>query len=207
MPQLIDRSGNRYGRLTVLRKDKSNNKGTFWLCCCDCGTRTVVSADNLGRNTRSCGCLQKEQLSQRSTTHGKSKSLTYKRWCAMHRRCTSDPYYAHVAVCNSWQSFEVFLLEMGECPIGYSLERIDNTKNYELTNCIWIPKNEQPKNTSRCVRIATDGHTAILSEWCRIRGLNYTTVRARLRRGWSAKEALELEPRTRNALSRRSVDL
>jgi hypothetical protein len=207
MPQFIDRSGHRYGRLTVLSRDKSRGTGTFWLCCCDCGNHTIVSGANLGRCTHSCGCLHNERLTEHSSTHGKSKSLTYTRWSSMHGRCKRNSYYAHVKVCESWESFEAFLLDMGECPIGYSLERIDNAKNYESTNCIWIPKNEQSKNTSRCVRIEINGKTNILSEWCHIYGLNYSTVRVRLGRGWSVKEALELEPRTRNALNRRSVDL
>ena len=57
--QSIDETGNRYGKLTVLYKDKLNahNDGMYWVCRCDCGNITTVKASNLRcSRTRSCGC-------------------------------------------------------------------------------------------------------------------------------------------------------
>lgn len=72
MGKLIDLTGRRFGRLTVLGREgiyKSPNQETFlltWRCRCDCGNETVVVANNLkfGR-TRSCGCLRAEKSRER----------------------------------------------------------------------------------------------------------------------------------------------
>ena len=56
----IDETGNRYGKLIVLRKDNTgtHDDGTYWICRCDCGNITTVKASNLrcARPVRSCGC-------------------------------------------------------------------------------------------------------------------------------------------------------
>lgn len=59
-PTLIDLTGERFGRLTVLRKDASAKNGKVkWLCCCACGKRVSVLSDSLrGGKTKSCGCAQ-----------------------------------------------------------------------------------------------------------------------------------------------------
>ena len=59
--------GRKFGRLTVIKKVEkileklSGHYRTTYLCTCDCGNETVVTAHSLlNNNTRSCGCLQKE---------------------------------------------------------------------------------------------------------------------------------------------------
>lgn len=60
--RLIDRTGCRYGRLTVLSQAESINHHTRWLCRCDCGNETEVFADGLqSGGTKSCGCLRSER--------------------------------------------------------------------------------------------------------------------------------------------------
>ena len=58
--KLIDLTGQRFGRLTVLRRDGYGNAWqTMWLCQCDCGNVSRVDRGNLVRGrTRSCGCLK-----------------------------------------------------------------------------------------------------------------------------------------------------
>lgn len=68
---LKDETGNRYGRLTVLYRDETKPKGrgkaVYWICQCDCGNITSVSANNLRQGQiKSCGCLSKELKSKRS---------------------------------------------------------------------------------------------------------------------------------------------
>lgn len=57
----IDLTGQRFGRLTVIRYDHSEHDGAHWLCICDCGTEKVI-AGYLLRNsaTKSCGCLKSD---------------------------------------------------------------------------------------------------------------------------------------------------
>lgn len=191
MPRLTDLTGQRFGRLVVTKRAPNKGQATAWYCQCDCGNTKSIAAVNLVHKiTHSCGCMKKELLAKRSATHGMSKSLTYTRWCAMQQRCKTDPYYAGVSVAPSWNCFENFLADMGMCPEGYSLERLDNNDGYNKLNCRWIPRKDQPKNTSRCVKLKINGVELILSEWCRRQGLPYGAVRARLKRGWLPEEAL-----------------
>ena len=66
MPKLIDLTGQKFGRLTVLYRDKEmeqekHNGTTFWRCECDCGNETSVAAGSLkGGRTNSCGCLSEQ---------------------------------------------------------------------------------------------------------------------------------------------------
>ena len=59
---LRDRTGERHGRLTVLRRGPSLGKTTRWWCECSCGRACVlVIASNLGRHAKSCGCWKEEE--------------------------------------------------------------------------------------------------------------------------------------------------
>ena len=61
-----DLTGQRFGRLTVLRQvpvPEGLTQNNYWLCRCDCGTERVVLASNLIRgHTKSCGCLKQRDL-------------------------------------------------------------------------------------------------------------------------------------------------
>ena len=64
---LIDLTGQRFGRLTVIERDKNkkNTSHTYWMCKCDCGNIKLINSDSLRNGkTQSCGCLNKEIISQ-----------------------------------------------------------------------------------------------------------------------------------------------
>lgn len=52
-----------------------------------------------------------------------------------------------------WFSVEAFYADMGECPQGYSLERIDNNRGYCKDNCKWASRIEQQKNRKYTVTL------------------------------------------------------
>ena len=65
MPPLIDLTGQKIGRWTVLEKAPSRNRKVFWKCQCDCGTiREVKSQILLSGESKSCGCYQKERAKE-----------------------------------------------------------------------------------------------------------------------------------------------
>lgn len=70
MSKVKDRTGERYGRLTVLslheiRKDAKGRSKTYWKCRCDCGNEKNVSASALESGaTKSCGCYRNEQIAK-----------------------------------------------------------------------------------------------------------------------------------------------
>ena len=64
MGKFIDETGNKYGRLTVIKKskNKTSNGSIKWICQCECGNICEVSGDSLRRgSTISCGCYLKEK--------------------------------------------------------------------------------------------------------------------------------------------------
>lgn len=63
--KLINLTGKKFSKLTVLERDFSRKTRTAWRCRCDCGQETVVFGNNLVRDhTKSCGCDKKyEDLS------------------------------------------------------------------------------------------------------------------------------------------------
>lgn len=59
MPKIIDRTGQRFGKLLVVERAASEpgRRGVHWCCACDCGGQRVVPAGYLRRAARlSCGC-------------------------------------------------------------------------------------------------------------------------------------------------------
>lgn len=72
---------------------------------------------------------------------GPVRSGTYNSWRAMRQRC-GDPRrrtYVGVEFDPSWHSFEGFLFDMGERPLGCDLSRRDHSLPYCMLNCEWVP--------------------------------------------------------------------
>lgn len=58
--KLLNLTGNRFGRLTVVNRAPRTYQ-TMWACVCDCGKKLSVSGANLRTgHTQSCGCLREE---------------------------------------------------------------------------------------------------------------------------------------------------
>lgn len=138
-----------------------------------------------------------------NSSHGhatKGLSPTYRSWSSMLGRVrgtgsTRDrKAYATVTVCDRWNSFENFLSDMGERPDGTSLDRKDNDGNYEPGNCRWATRKEQSRNRRSSRVLEFGGTTRTIAEWAEVVGLNYRTLLARIRKGWSAKRALSEPP-------------
>lgn len=202
MPNFIDLRGQRFGRLTVLKRVASPDRNTRWACQCDCGGKAQVTPTKLrSGHTQSCGCLHAERALAGLTKHGHSprgnEGRTYRRWKDMKQRVRRDPNYVNRPITPNWDKFENFLADMGECPEGYSLERVNNDLGYFPCNCKWIPRGEQTKNTSRTVWITYEGRTKCVTDWAREVGMRPSKLSKRLQLGWPIPQALGFEPRRR----------
>lgn len=153
--------GDRFGKLSVVNGLAVAGPGghRFVDCVCECGGRASVAIDKLFKgHTRSCGCLHNEILVARSVTHGnaarQNRSGAYNSWAAMIDRCyrptsTSWSRYGAVGitVCDRWRrSFDLFLSDMGDRPVGKTLDRKDGRGNYQPGNCRWATPREQAAN-------------------------------------------------------------
>jgi hypothetical protein len=85
-----------------------------------------------------------------------SEDYRYKVWSNMKDRCNNKrnpKFYCYggrgITVCNRWngkRSFNTFCRDMGERPIGYVIDRIDNEQGYKPINCRWVTKQQSLKN-------------------------------------------------------------
>lgn len=128
--------------------------------------------------------------------HGMSKSKIHHTWKNMKARCFNKARAGYkdyggrgITVCERWLVFENFFADMGDCPDGKSLDRIDNNGNYGPENCRWATRLEQSHNSSRPTLLTYDGETKNLSEWSKQLGINCTTLLERLD-NWPLERAL-----------------
>lgn len=204
--------GEKFGRLTVIRlshkkkhvyiSGKTEEK-EYYLCKCDCGKEKIVEKNSLRnkkRGTKSCGCFQKEMVSQSNTKHGMYKSRIYKTWSDMIQRCYNkkEPSYKYcgsrgITVCPEWKKSFICFYKWA-ISNGYSddltLDRKDNGGNYNPVNCRWITMLEQERNKRNNRIIKKDGKELCVSEWAEILKIKSNTIYTRLHRGWDVGKAL-----------------
>lgn len=200
MARILDLTGQRFGRLTVVelshKVQTPTGKRFYWQCVCDCGNETTVTVGSLrGGNTKSCGCYKLEQLAARSTKHGyaqrKNKKPGYRSWLGMKQRCYNinnpkfDRYGARgITICAEWlDSFEQFIADMGPPPKGYTIDRIDNDGNYCPENCHWADIRTQAGNRSNNTIIDTPAGQMTIAEAARYYNIPAKIISDRRRRG------------------------
>lgn len=196
-----DIAGKRFGKLLVL--NRAPNKipcKTLWNVLCDCGTRKTVPSANLrSGQVKSCGCSRYEKITLHGGAADHRKTREYSAWLGMRYRCEDSRLKCYknyggrgIKVCERWQSFPVFLSDMGCCPTGCSLDRVDNNGNYEPENCRWATRKQQNRNRRGNRLIEINGVSKPLVDWTEQQGLDYMLVHARLfKLGWTPERALQ----------------
>lgn len=140
----------------------------------------------------------------RKRLHGESsganRTKEYRVWYHIKSRCTNikdksyDRYGGRgIKMCERWlTSYSHFLLDMGRAPSPeHSIERKNNDKDYEPSNCKWATPLEQANNKRNTFKVEYNGKVKSLHDWCRELNLNFKRVDHRIRRGWCVKEAFE----------------
>lgn len=159
---------------------------------CECGIVRCVRTATLP-SKQSCGC---------NGGHGWLPERLYGIWRGMIRRCydeRSTSYHNYgargVSVCPawraSWSAFREWSLSNGY-EESLSLDRIDNSGNYEPTNCRWVDRVCQARNKRGIRVLFAFGESKCIAEWSRDErcAVGEAAIRRRLRTGMSPEDAI-----------------
>lgn len=201
MSKLIDLTGKKFGKWSVISRGyKPNDKNTYWLCMCDCGTIRLVDAADLksGKSTN-CGCVRKCKIGALNRTHGFShKERLYSIWRGMKQRCHDKKCINYndyggrgISVCEEWNgnylSFRNWALSNGYAD-NLTIDRIDSNGNYDPDNCQWNTYKEQSKNKRNSASISTDKSIKIAKSFSSSK-IKYGAYYSRIKRGWCISDA------------------
>lgn len=145
--------GTQFGRLTVCGGKERRGRRYFVLCACECGQQKHIEVCKLrAGHTKSCGCLLKDLMRAKQTTHGAYFEPEFRAWSNMKKRCDEarwQEWYGHVKICDRWrESYDNFLADVGRRPSEkHSLDRIDPARDYEPGNVRWATRAAQSRNT------------------------------------------------------------
>jgi len=135
-----------------------------------------------------------------------NRTRGYVIWAKMHDRCRNknNPKFKSyggrwISVCETWQTFIGFIGDMGEPPIGMSIDRIDFNGGYEKGNCRWATAKEQANNTRANVIVVLDGQSMTLKQAAEKAGVNYKSLWKNFRfKGFSLEESIAKSKRVTN---------
>lgn len=202
--------GTRFGKLVVIAVgepiiESGRQQAAASVCRCDCGKIFTVRNYVLTRKrspAKSCGCTRKHGNAGRQKS-----SRTYTAWVNMKTRCRRDKRYADIHICDAWfSSFQAFIDDMGECPAGLTLDRIDTAGNYEPSNCRWATMKQQNNNKTSNHVITVNGVSKTVVGWMEHHGLDKTTFYRRLNLGWTEEQAASTPKLARHARWNRNYE-
>lgn len=176
---------------------------------CACGNAYAVIEKNVGVTAQPCReCRKKETRLYKHPLRAA--------WFSMHYRCSAPehPEYVRygargIRVCQRWTStdgtdkdvsgFMAFVEDVGARPEGKTLDRIDPDGNYEPGNVRWATLAEQQYNRRDACWLTVDGVAKPLAVWSRETGTPHTTMRGRIKLGYTGKEILYGRPKTQRS--------
>ena len=209
MRKKIDLTGQRFGRLVVIREaGRAKDGHVLWLCRCDCGREKVIRGSSLTRRkkpTVSCGCWNEEK----KIKHGCAQKPWYEVYHAMMVRCGHwEGGKEHdlrlyrdrgITVCELWRNspmaFGDWLLAHGWRK-GLQIDRIDNNKGYSPENCRVVTRRDNLNNKRNTLRL-NDGTS--LAMFCSSLGIEtcegkeHTKKYNRIRTMWSRRHKIHPE--------------
>lgn len=132
-----------------------------------------------------------------------SKTKTYYSWKSMRARCYDKNHVAYlsyggrgITVCDQWKDdYDAFVEDMGLCPDGMTIERIDNAGNYKPGNCRWATRKEQARNRRNNRTITFEGKTQTITDWSNDLGVSVGALDYRISRNLSIDEVMKTEMR------------
>lgn len=216
MGRFKDLTGQKFGRLTVIKRAGTSKSGkVLWLCecCCEELNQIITTTSNLVTgNTKSCGCLAKESASRTgkaNTIHGDTDTRLYRIFRGMKDRCynKNNKDYARyggrgIKICTEWLndyvSFKKWAINNGYQE-NLTIERKDFDEDYCPENCEWISMSQQQRNKSNNRVMTYNGESKILIEWAEQLNIPYNVLCARINeRGHTFEEAINMPYKRRS---------
>ena len=206
MPLMAKSAENsRWSIIREAEKPPGRSEKYYW-CRCVCGTERRVRGPELssGRSL-SCGCLTRETNASLNLVHGGYGTREYRSWLGMKRRCY-DRRHANfhiwggrgICVCERWlHSFGNFLADMGPCPKGMTIDRVDTNGHYEPDNCRWATITEQARNRRTNIHLTLGGTSKTIAAWAEDLKIRPETIYWRHKRGLPDAECLRRPRRYR----------
>lgn len=195
--------GAKFGNLEVIGEDPNYAGKTYnsnhWLLRCDCGN--IISeypSRILSGHKKSCGCRKAKVMIR----HGCYDDPFYHVWWSMMQRCTNPMHHNYsryggrgICVCDSWQHVENFIAwahnTYNSDVHQKTLDRIDNDKGYDPSNCRWSTPKQQSNNRRNTTMCTLNGISKPLSEWCDEYNMPISVVGSRIRvMKWDVQKAL-----------------
>lgn len=201
---LIDLTGKRFGRLTVLGRADKPGHMVYWNCVCDCGKSHIAAGAYLkdGR-IKSCGCLHNEKSAIRAkkqfTKHAESGSRLHRIWKSMRTRCNNKNAKSYgdygargIVICPEWDDYATFRdwAMANGYEDGLTIDRIDVNGDYCPENCRWVTWIMQSNNKRTTAYLTINGITHSIAEWSRLSGVKYETLRTRIKSRWREGDLL-----------------
>lgn len=203
MGKLIDLTGQRFGRLTVIKRTEeiAINKSAKWQCVCDCGNYCIKTSSSLRRfEKNSCGCWKSEITSKLFKKYYNLDRKLYEIWKGIKARCfniNSKDYRNYggrgITICDEWLDYNVFSnwAIYNKYINGLTIERIDVNGNYCPENCCWIENKYQGQNTRKVKRFIYNEKSYTIRQLSENFNVNYYTLKARLTQyGWDIEKAI-----------------
>lgn len=204
MGKLIDLTGQKFGRLTVIKRtdEIATNKSAKWHCVCDCGNECIKSSTSLRKFPKSsCGCWKAEITSKLYKKYDIKNRKLYEIWKGMRARCYSERNYDYhnygdrgIIISAEWRDYNVFqkwAIEHGYIE-GLTIERIDVNGNYCAGNCCWIENKYQSQNTRKVKRFTYNGKSYTIRQLSENFNVNYYALKSRLTQYmWDIERAIK----------------
>lgn len=117
-PKVVERSGTRHGTFTILERDTSRTKGTYWLARCDCGRMASLFAGDIvrGANVTCRSCAPRSAAPSYRAAHtrveiARGKARAYRCACGAPAREWSyrhdDPDELHGSIVSRGKTWAV----------------------------------------------------------------------------------------------------
>ena len=150
-PKPLNLCGQKFGRLTVLRFDKRDEKrNAFWFCICECGAKKLVRQSHLrSGKTQSCGCFRVEFHKTRDRTYQQKPGAAFRRLLSRYKKHArnrnlsweiTDEQFRQITSASCFYTGLnpgcVMKADSGECYPYNGIDRLENSAGYTMQNCV-----------------------------------------------------------------------